>query len=107
MGPGSRAPTSCLQLQTQLSYSAYTEWRVRLQLCCYITSFFTGSLEVSQSTYFRWLFICSTLQALIHAPLMRNYFLGDGHNPAHCEVDEGKPCLGCEMVGLLCPCPCF
>jgi len=55
------------------------------------------------------------MQALLHAPLMRNFFLGDGHNPAHCEVEAGRPCLGCELVGgwllpavlLCCCCCCF
>ena len=43
---------------------------------------------------------CACLQALLHAPLLRNYFLGGGHSPALCPHRERKPCLSCELVRL-------
>lgn len=39
------------------------------------------------------------LQVLFHAPVLRNYFLGEGHTPAACQKQQqGQPCLSCEMV---------
>ncbi|KAJ1033658.1 hypothetical protein NDA13_001644 [Ustilago tritici] len=35
------------------------------------------------------------IQAFLHNPLLRNYFLSDRHNPALCQ--GGKVCLACEM----------
>ncbi|KAJ1032456.1 hypothetical protein NDA16_000480 [Ustilago loliicola] len=35
------------------------------------------------------------IQAFLHNPLLRNYFLSDRHNPSLCQ--GGKICLACEM----------
>ena len=43
------------------------------------------------------------LKVFLHAPLLRDFFLGDGHRPSRCRsrVCGAKPCLGCEMVRVL------
>jgi ubiquitin carboxyl-terminal hydrolase 22/27/51 len=43
-------------------------------------------------------FLNATLQALLHNPLLRNYFLGDKHNPRWCKNKEGCAC--CELDRL-------
>ncbi|GLC60015.1 hypothetical protein PLESTB_001563900 [Pleodorina starrii] len=46
-------------------------------------------------------FMNSVLQVFIHSPLMRNYFLGQGHPPGGCSRGDSKapggPCLSCEL----------
>ncbi|GIM07096.1 hypothetical protein Vretimale_11324 [Volvox reticuliferus] len=45
-------------------------------------------------------FMNSVLQVFIHSPLMRNYFLGQGHSQSTCErlgKSPGVPCLSCEL----------
>lgn len=46
-------------------------------------------------------FMNSILQALLHNPLLRNYFLSDMHNRKICtqrtKSERGGICLGCEM----------
>ncbi len=37
-------------------------------------------------------------QAFVHTPLVRLYYLGEGHAPALCRWQSSRPCLGCEMV---------
>ena len=40
-------------------------------------------------------------QVFVHAPLLRNFFLGEGHPPHRCHISGApgaKPCLGCELV---------
>ena len=44
-------------------------------------------------------FMSSILHALLHAPLMRSFYLGDGHPHSHCDRGGDKPCLSCELVG--------
>lgn len=43
-------------------------------------------------------FLNATLQALLHNPLLRNYFLGDKHNPRWCKTKEDCAC--CELDRL-------
>jgi ubiquitin carboxyl-terminal hydrolase 22/27/51 len=42
------------------------------------------------------------LQAFLHNPALRVYFLSDRHNRALCEQSQRdeKPCLSCEMDRL-------
>ncbi|GFR42683.1 hypothetical protein Agub_g3494, partial [Astrephomene gubernaculifera] len=47
-------------------------------------------------------FMNSVLQVFIHSPLLRNYFLGQGHTHGACGQGQhagagGKPCLSCEL----------
>ncbi|KAN0123099.1 cysteine proteinase, partial [Russula decolorans] len=43
-------------------------------------------------------FLNATLQSLLHNPLLRNYFLGDKHNPRWCKTKEDCAC--CELDRL-------
>jgi ubiquitin carboxyl-terminal hydrolase 22/27/51 len=43
-------------------------------------------------------FLNATLQALLHNPLLRNYFLGDKHNPRWCKNKD--ECACCELDRL-------
>lgn len=44
-----------------------------------------------------WLVCCP--QVLFHAPLLRDFYLGEGHSPATCkDARRGRPCLSCQMV---------
>eukprot|EP00958_Prasinococcus_capsulatus_P002598 scaffold223_cov408-Prasinococcus_capsulatus_cf.AAC.7 len=47
-------------------------------------------------------FMSCILQAFLRAPPLRNFFLGDGHNPATCRVkeDRGIECLACALDEL-------
>lgn len=45
-------------------------------------------------------FMNSVLQALLHTPPLRNYFLSDRHNKALCQKDAVHNCLGCEMDSM-------
>ncbi|KAK9916520.1 hypothetical protein WJX75_003670 [Coccomyxa subellipsoidea] len=45
-------------------------------------------------------FMNSVLQALLHAPLLRNFYLGGSHTAALCIHRQSKPCLSCELDGL-------
>ena len=42
-------------------------------------------------------FMNSVLQALLHTPPLRNYFLSDRHNRAVCQRRASHLCLGCDM----------
>lgn len=42
-------------------------------------------------------FMNSVLQALLHTPPLRNYFLSDRHNRALCQKRSSHLCLGCDM----------
>lgn len=42
-------------------------------------------------------FMNSVLQALLHTPPLRNYFLSDRHNRALCQKRASHLCLGCDM----------
>ncbi|KAG0605374.1 hypothetical protein M758_9G053500 [Ceratodon purpureus] len=42
-------------------------------------------------------FMNSVLQALLHTPPLRNYFLSDRHNRALCQRRASHLCLGCDM----------
>lgn len=42
-------------------------------------------------------FMNSVLQALLHTPPLRNYFLSDRHNQAMCQRGDAQLCLGCDM----------
>lgn len=42
-------------------------------------------------------FMNSVLQALLHTPPLRNYFLSDRHNRAICQRRASHLCLGCDM----------
>ncbi|GIL52974.1 hypothetical protein Vafri_8702, partial [Volvox africanus] len=45
-------------------------------------------------------FMNSVLQVFLHSPLMRNYFLGQGHSQSSCArlgKSPGAPCLSCEL----------
>lgn len=38
------------------------------------------------------------LESLVHNPLIRNFYLSDGHKPATCAKSlNGEPCLSCNM----------
>lgn len=43
-------------------------------------------------------FMNAVLQALLNAPLLRNYFLGGGHMQEACTYVGEHGCLSCEMV---------
>jgi ubiquitin carboxyl-terminal hydrolase 22/27/51 len=45
-------------------------------------------------------FLNATLQSLLHNPLLRNYFLGDKHNPRWCKNREREDCACCELDRL-------
>ncbi|CAB4296482.1 unnamed protein product [Prunus armeniaca] len=46
-------------------------------------------------------FMNSVLQALLHAPPLRNYFLSDRHNPKTCRKrTANRLCLPCELHGI-------
>ncbi|KAL2622195.1 hypothetical protein R1flu_002400 [Riccia fluitans] len=42
-------------------------------------------------------FMNSVLQALLHTPPLRNYFLSDRHNRTICQQRAAHLCLGCDM----------
>ena len=43
--------------------------------------------------------LCSSMQALLHAPLLRQHFLSEGHPCGSCARASGAaPCLSCELV---------
>jgi hypothetical protein len=43
---------------------------------------------------------CRTLQALLHAPLLRNHYLLNRHSKAGCAITaDGGCCVNCELVG--------
>ncbi|KAF8502664.1 hypothetical protein F5888DRAFT_1800198 [Russula emetica] len=47
------------------------------------------------------MFLNATLQSLLHNPLLRNYFLGDKHNPRWCKAAKAKEdCACCELDRL-------
>ncbi|GAX78420.1 hypothetical protein CEUSTIGMA_g5862.t1 [Chlamydomonas eustigma] len=47
-------------------------------------------------------FMSCILQVMLNLPLLRTYFLGDGHRPGCCtqRACGAKPCLACEMDAL-------
>ena len=38
------------------------------------------------------------VQAMVHAPLLRNFYLSGGHPRSQCKHRLAKPCLSCELV---------
>ena len=43
--------------------------------------------------------MCARLQAMLHAPLLRQYFLAEGHQAGSCHRAAcTQPCLSCELV---------
>lgn len=43
--------------------------------------------------------MCAHLQAMLHAPLLRQYFLAEGHQAGSCHRAAcTQPCLSCELV---------
>lgn len=52
-------------------------------------------------SYSLWLRCAIPTQILFHAPLLRDFFLGQGHTPHTCTrsaLDTDRRCLCCEMV---------
>jgi hypothetical protein len=48
-------------------------------------------------------FMNSVLQVLFRVPLLRNFYLGEGHDPSSCRrALRDKPCVSCQMVGGSC-----
>lgn len=46
-------------------------------------------------------FMNSVLQVLFQVPLLRNFYLGEGHDPSSCRrALHDKPCLSCQMDGV-------
>lgn len=44
------------------------------------------------------MYVC-VLQVMLHAPLLRSFYLGEGHDPGSCRLTaRAKPCLSCQMV---------
>lgn len=42
------------------------------------------------------------LQVLFQVPLLRTFYLGEGHDPSSCQrALRDKPCVSCQMVGRL------
>ena len=39
------------------------------------------------------------MQAMVHAPLLRNFYLSGSHVRSQCMHSLAKPCLSCELVG--------
>ena len=35
---------------------------------------------------------------MVHAPLLRNFYLSGGHTRSQCKHRLAKPCLSCELV---------
>ena len=42
------------------------------------------------------------MQAMIHAPLLRNFYLSGRHARSQCTHSLAKPCLSCELVRFRC-----
>jgi ubiquitin carboxyl-terminal hydrolase 22/27/51 len=43
-------------------------------------------------------YMTSVLESMVHNPLIRNFYLSDGHKPATChKALANKPCLSCNM----------
>jgi ubiquitin carboxyl-terminal hydrolase 22/27/51 len=42
----------------------------------------------------------SVLQALLHTPPLRNYFLSDRHNRYVCQKNAQRLCLACDMDAM-------
>jgi hypothetical protein len=42
--------------------------------------------------------VCAPHQALLHAPLLQQYYLGGGHPRESCARSAKGPCLSCELV---------
>lgn len=39
------------------------------------------------------------VQVMLHAPLLRSFYLGEGHDPGSCRLTaRDKPCLSCQLV---------
>ena len=38
------------------------------------------------------------MQAMVHAPLLRNFYLSGSHVRSQCLHSLAKPCLSCELV---------
>ena len=38
------------------------------------------------------------VQAMVHAPLLRNFYLSGSHVRSQCVHSLAKPCLSCELV---------
>ena len=38
------------------------------------------------------------MQAMVHAPLLRNFYLSGSHVRSQCVHSLAKPCLSCELV---------
>ncbi|KAK9806173.1 hypothetical protein WJX72_004306 [[Myrmecia] bisecta] len=47
-------------------------------------------------------FMNSVLQAMLHAPLLRNYYLAGGHQRSTCPRRAVGPCLSCELDNMFC-----
>ena len=43
-------------------------------------------------------FMSTVLHAFVHAPPLREFYLGGGHPHSHCTNKSSKPCLSCELV---------
>ena len=39
---------------------------------------------------------------MIHAPMLRNFYLSGGHTRSQCTHSLAKPCLSCELVRCCC-----
>lgn len=60
-----------------------------------------GGDRISDRQHARSLIVCvlSLLQVMLHAPLLRSFYLGEGHDPGTCRLTaRDKPCLSCQMV---------
>lgn len=56
-----------------------------------------GEQAVQVGGYCRCAVLC--VQVMLHAPLLRSFYLGEGHDPGTCRLTaRDKPCLSCQMV---------
>lgn len=45
------------------------------------------------------IYLTTHTQVMLHAPLLRSFYLGEGHDPGNCRLTaRDKPCLSCQMV---------
>lgn len=46
-------------------------------------------------------FMSTVLHAILHAPSLRDFYLGGGHPPSSCSQSIHSRCLSCELVRFL------